>query len=83
MNPRKMRKKLKHVDFKSMEWFASSVYKRGGEYKAMLWLKAYSENKAASEPSILIRSMLRSIIRGDKDPKFKALFAETLMDYCQ
>lgn len=56
-------------------------YRRGGEWAALIWLKAFVERPAAvATPRELVESTLRAIARGD-DPKFNAQYAETLLPY--
>ena len=64
MTPRKMRKKLKGIRWDKVEndpYFKE--YKKGGEWEGLLWLKAYSENRAGCEPMEFVLSGLRAMGR--------------------
>jgi len=63
--------------------FIWKEYRKHGEYQALLWLKAYTENRAACHPRELVISTLEKINRESSDSKSKddALFALTLMRY--
>jgi hypothetical protein len=61
--------------------FIWKEYRKHGEYQALVWLKAYTENRAASSPRKLVISMLEKINRESNDSKDDALFALTLMRY--
>jgi hypothetical protein len=43
--------------------FIWKEYRKHGEYQALVWLKAYTENRAASSPRELVISMLEKINR--------------------
>lgn len=52
----RMRRKLRHVNWATCE--ADEKYKNSPEYHALLWLKAYGENRTAAEPRELFSSLL-------------------------
>ena len=59
-----------------------SDYRKGGEYRALLWLKAYSERRASAEPLELLAASIRaSSTFGDRN--YNAAFMETILRYAQ
>ena len=51
---RRLCKYLKGLNFEAYK----KAYGSTGEYEALLWLKAYSEKRASSEPTELVRSVV-------------------------
>ena len=77
---RKIKKHVKNVNWEYIENDNSlTEYRSSGEYQALLWLKAYSENRAACTPRELVMSVLNKINRESQDSKDNALFAMTIM----
>ena len=84
MTPRKMKKKLKSIRWDLLEDDPSMVdYRKGGEYSALRWLKAYSEKRASAEPLELVASTVRAIRTRNtiKEAKDDSLYIETLLRY--
>lgn len=53
-----LKKYLKSVNWKMCEH--DPEYKDSGEFHALIWLKAYCENRAAAEPREIVESFLRN-----------------------
>ena len=76
----KIRKHLKGVRFDLIESDPEQEsYRNGGEYQALKWLKAYTENKTG-EPRVLFEAMLRTI-QNSSDVRNDALFIYTLYPF--
>lgn len=81
MTPRKMRKRLKGIQWdKIKDNPRFGRYRDGGEWEGLTWLKAYSENRAACEPVEYVLSGLRVIGRVN-NPGRLALTMETILKY--
>jgi len=80
MTPRKMRKKLKDIQWDKVEnnpYFEE--YRKGGEWEGLTWLKAYSENRAGCEPIEFVLSGLRAVGRANDLRRF----VQTLETVCR
>jgi len=81
MTPRKMRKKLKHVQWDMVENNPIfDEYRKGGEWEGLTWLKVYSEGRAACEPIDFVLSGLKAMGRS-KSPRRLVRMLETVLRY--
>ena len=82
-NKRKIKRNIKSIRFDLIEKDPLlAEYRTGGEYQALLWLKAFTEDRTAATPRQLLRSILRNISRGTSISNTdSAIFALTLFPY--
>ncbi len=79
---KRIKKHVAGIDFDMLGSDPGLVsYRAGGEYQALLWLKAYVEERASVEPKQLVDSMLSAIVSGVDDPVFYALYAATILRF--
>ena len=73
---RRLRKHIKSINFEAFR----NQHGETGEYRALLWLKAYIEERAATEPLEVVKSIMRNSPNGiDAD---KRLYIITLLEWC-
>ncbi len=77
---RKLKNHMKSINWDALEELDEN-YKNGGEYMALKWLKAYVENRAGCDPSVLFDSVLRNISAGIGDQRHNGLYVMTLRPY--
>ena len=78
MNYMQRRRLKKHIESVNFEFFKRQ-HGETGEYRALCWLKAYIEGRAAAEPLQLVKSIIDHSPNGiDADTR---LYLVTLLEW--